>query len=278
MKRIFLFAAYDKQGVIGDALLYYLRELSLYGDIVFFTDNTLTEEEQQKLLGIVKFASGEKHGEYDFGSYKRAFIWCTTQLDIASYDYCYLLNDSVYGPFYPLASYFERMEALNKDAFSLVLNPHGRDTHLQSWFIGMNKTVFTSSWFKDFILGVRVLPNKNSVCIEYETGFSHLLTEKGITLSALYKIRGKRIYNCPKWLYKEKIPFIKKSSFTRHNGSLHKQIQYILRHCDTTICKAVEADIARLYGSEYLNRMLKANRVSIALRYISYIFGKISKH
>ena len=39
VKRLFLFAAYDKEGIIDDTLLHYLRCLSDYGDVAFVMDN-----------------------------------------------------------------------------------------------------------------------------------------------------------------------------------------------------------------------------------------------
>ena len=40
-KRLFLFAGYDKDGIIDDALIYYLSELSKYGDIIVYIDNDI---------------------------------------------------------------------------------------------------------------------------------------------------------------------------------------------------------------------------------------------
>ena len=34
MKRLFLFAAYEKTGVVGDSLLWYLKNLAMSGDVV----------------------------------------------------------------------------------------------------------------------------------------------------------------------------------------------------------------------------------------------------
>lgn len=275
MKKLFLFAAYDSGNVIGEALAYYLDALSRLGDIVLFMDNNLDDDELAKLPGAVKFAKGEKHGEYDFGSYKRAYAWSMEHLDLASYDFCYLLNDSVFGPFFQLDACLEKMEASGKGVFGMVLNPHGKKTHLQSWFIGMDKEVFTSGWFKNFILGVKALPDKTSVCNTYETGFSKLLAENGIAYTALFEVPGKAIYNRPAMLFRKKLPFVKKSSFTRHNGSLHLQVKYILDNCDKDLRKAILSDMTRLHGEDYVHGMLSANRTGIALRYISYIFGKI---
>ena len=51
-KRLFLFAGYDKDGIVDDTLIYYLSELSKLGDIVFVMDNDASETELNKIKQI----------------------------------------------------------------------------------------------------------------------------------------------------------------------------------------------------------------------------------
>ena len=37
--RLFLFAGYDKDGIVDDALVYYVSALSKYGDVIVCMDN-----------------------------------------------------------------------------------------------------------------------------------------------------------------------------------------------------------------------------------------------
>ena len=73
MKRLFLFAFYDPQGVVGEAALRYLEALQPLGDIVLATDCDLQPGEAEKLAPWVLSFTAARHGEYDFGSYKRAY-------------------------------------------------------------------------------------------------------------------------------------------------------------------------------------------------------------
>ena len=142
MKRLFLFAFYDPQGIVGEGALRYLEALGALGDVVLATDCDLQDGEADKLAPLVESFSASRHGEYDFGSYKRAFL----QADVSPYDVVYLVNDSVVGPLYPLEPYLTRMEALGTEAFGLVLNPDRRNPHLQSWFVGLKKTALYGNW------------------------------------------------------------------------------------------------------------------------------------
>lgn len=67
-----IFAHYDKDCIIDDYVLFYLKELKNVADrIIFVSDCELDEEQISKLKGIVDYTLAQKHGEYDFGSYKR---------------------------------------------------------------------------------------------------------------------------------------------------------------------------------------------------------------
>ena len=67
MKRIVVFASYDKNGVIHDYILQYLKYLKEVADkIIFIADNYANAQEQQKLNGLVDYAEFVHHGEYDF--------------------------------------------------------------------------------------------------------------------------------------------------------------------------------------------------------------------
>lgn len=275
MKRLFLFAAYEATGIIGESLLWYLKNLSEAGDVVLVADSDI-EDAQLELLGsYCLYAQAARHEEYDFGSYKRAYAWAAANLDLPSYDYIYLVNDSVYGPLHDLKRCLQKMEALRVHTFSLVVNPHKKHPHMQSWFVGLDRTVFLREWFVAFLYSVRKEADKNDVCIKYETGLTELITEKGIPYKGLYEVSGKKIYNSVKNLYDAGLPFVKKAAFTRHNGSLGAQLKYVIDNLDTDIRAAVLNDAKRVFGAEYIEGLLTSNLLITAGRYLSYLFSKI---
>ena len=159
--------------------------------------------------------------------------------------------------------------------FSLVLNPHRRHPHMQSWFIGMDRTVFMQEWLASFLTSVKKEANKNDICVIYETGFTELVSAKGIPYRGLYEVSGKKIYNSVKELYKSGLPFVKKAAFTRHNGSLGAQLKYVTDHLDKDVYDAILDDANRVYGAEYMENLLTTNPLTIAVRYLSYLLSKI---
>jgi lipopolysaccharide biosynthesis protein len=275
MKRLFLFAAYEEAGVVGESLLWYLKSLSKVGDVVLVADSDIEPVQLEPLGPYCLYAQAVRHEEYDFGSYKRANAWANANLDLSSYDYVYMVNDSVYGPLYELEDYILKMEAMGVPAFSLIVNPHKRHPHMQSWFIGLDRSVFLQEWFASFLASVKKEANKNDICVIYETGLTELVTEKGVPYKGLYEVSGKKIYNSVKDLYNAGLPFVKKAAFTRHDGSLGAQLKYVVDHLDADAQNAILADAKRVYGAEYVEGLLTSNTLTIAGRYLSYLFSKI---
>lgn len=275
MKRLFLFAAYEEAGVVGESLIWYVRNLSKAGDVVLVADSDIGPNELNALAPYCLYAQAERHEEYDFGSYKRAYAWAAANLDMVSYDYIYLVNDSVYGPLFDLNPYFQKMEAMSVPAFALVLNPHKRHPHMQSWFVGLDRNVFMQPWFADFLASVKKEANKNDICVIYETGLTQLIEAHGLPYKGLYEVSGKKIYNAVRTLYDAGLPFVKKSAFTRHNGSLGCQLKYVIDRLDAETKSAVLNDARRVYGSEYVDGLLTSSRLTVTFRYLGYLLKKL---
>ncbi len=275
MKRLFLFAAYDQSGQVGEALLWYVRSLAGSGDVVLVADSDIRPSDLECLLPYCLHCEAERHEEYDFGSYKRAFAWALSNLDLSSYDYLYLVNDSVYGPLHDLSAYLHRMEAMSVPAFSLVVNPHRRHPHMQSWFIGLDRCVFLQPWFAGFLASVSKEDDKNDICVKYETGLSDLMTEMCVPYKGLFEISGKKIYNSVRKLYRCGLPFVKKSAFTRHNGSLGGQLKYVISHLEQDVRTTILDDAKRVYGEDYVDWLLTSNPFKVTVRYLGYLVRKL---
>lgn len=275
-KRLFLFAGYNKNNIIDDALVYYIKRLFAFGDVVLVMDSDCPIDQMCKISEYTLYASGTRHGEYDFGSYKRGYIWATENLNLPDYDFIYLVNDSVYGPLFDMAPYFSKMESLPYDAFGLSEKRHKIHRHIQSWFVGLRPSVFCTDWFDVFMRSITKLVNKGQITILYEQGLSHMITEHGLKWGGLFSVFNRDIYNGIEKTFCAGIPFIKKDAFTRHNGALGMQILYVLNHISPTIRNIILRSAGQQYGDEYINWLLTYNPVKILLRNISYMFHKLS--
>ena len=274
-KRLFLFAGYDTSGIIDDSLVLYVRTLSKLGDVVLCMDSDCDKKQTQKLKQYVLHATAHRHGEYDFGSYKRAYLWSREHLELSKYDFVYLVNDSVYGPLFPLKPYLEKMESSNTDAFGLVKNTKAEHPHIQSWFIGMRDTVFMSDWFDTFLSDVKKLESKGAITHTYEHGFTKNVVLHGGNWMCLYSAHNRDIYNKIKHYYSQKMPFMKKVAFTRHNGQLGPQISYVLKHTGAPMRNAILNNAKRVYGNEYVTHTLNQSRAMAFLHGTKYAIEKL---
>lgn len=219
MKRLAIFAHYDKKNVIDDYVLFYVEKLKKYCDIVLFLSlSDLPQEEQNKLDNVILV----KHNEYDFGSYKRGFNYALEKGLLNDVDELLFVNDSVYC-IDELSSIFEK--DYNTDFWGIVENKYGfkkygkfciskRQPHLQSWFVAFKRNVFEAKEFRDFINSVKEEKSKNDVILNYELKLTKYLSDKGFKYSS-FVTKYSKSYNPSVYYWKELIkdgcPFVKRS-------------------------------------------------------------------
>ena len=105
MKRLCVFAHWDRDNIIDEYVIFYLKALNSVCDYtIFVSDCDLDISETNKLNGIADYIIAQKHGEYDFGSYKRGFNLAKEKE--LEFEELLFVNDSCYGPFFPLEPIF----------------------------------------------------------------------------------------------------------------------------------------------------------------------------
>ena len=273
--RLFLFAGYNKNNKIDEALIYMVQQLNKCGDVILIMDSDISKQELKKVDKYTIYASGKRHGEYDFGSYKRAYLYAKKNNILKNYDILYMVNDSVYGPLYPIEPALEKMESEGTDAFAMVYNNHPKKPHLGAWFIGMRPTIFLTKWYDQFMKNITHEQSKGDVIKKYEHGFTNMLQDHKTTYDAPYRAIGRRIYNNVKKFSDQKMPFIKKLAFTRHYGRLGRQILYSLDKADPVARQAILTAARNEYGEEYINWLLTKNPIKILHRTIRYFLHKL---
>lgn len=276
-KRLFLFAGYDKDGHVDASLVHYIRELARYGDVVVHMDNDCMDGSIDALTPYTLHAAATRHGEYDFGSYKRAYIWARDNLKLDDYKFVYMVNDSVYAPLHDLRPILAEMESRRLDAFGPVCNPNAEHPHIQSWFIGMRPSVFKSVWFDKFMMSIRQVSDKGAVTKLYEQGFTNLVALHNKSWGCIYNVPNRGVYNKIKKLYRMGLPFMKKVAFSRHGGRLGAQILYVLNHIDATARDAILENAQRTWGDKYIDWLLTRNPFKIMMRAIQYGIRKARK-
>ncbi len=197
-KRAVIFAGFNAKSEIDDNTVKYLTELKKVSDfIIFINDNPLIETEIAKIENIVDAIIAKKHGEYDFGSYKRGYFKLK-KLDILNkIDKLLICNDSVKYVGNSLKEVFEKN--INFDFYGITQHGFGytfdrkkrkyvwiKSPHIQSYFMEISKDIFNKSWFEDFFKKIHKKRKKVEIIINYEQGFSNLITSHGFKMNSFY--------------------------------------------------------------------------------------------
>lgn len=114
-KRIAIYVIFDKDGKLDGFRRYYLQELRKVTDyIVAVVNGSLTPESRDELETLVDdFFVRENKGLLAYGWIEGiSYIGWDTLL---KYDELLMLNDSFFGPFFPLSDMFAAAEKSNAD-------------------------------------------------------------------------------------------------------------------------------------------------------------------
>lgn len=260
MKRVCIFAHYDRDDIVDDYVIYYLKALQkICATIIFVSDCNLSKEEIKKIEAITDFVIAKKHGEYEFGSYKRGFLYAKELgLEI---DELLLANDSCYGPFFSLKPIFDEMSKKKCDFWGLTSNVYGirkkndnfqvcYKPHIQSYFLVLKAN--TLSTFEKFVQKVKKESTKEEIVINYEIGLSLTLKKAGFKSDFYFKCYSNTYnpvdYKWDKLIVKYKFPFLKTSipKYGLVPFGIQKEIENIIPNSYPFIF--IENQIKRLGG------------------------------
>lgn len=250
MKRIAIFAHFDKDDIIDDYVIYYLQGLKkVADDIIFVSDCNLPLAETKKLNGICLKIIAQKHGEYDFGSYKRGILEAKNILN--SYDELIIANDSCYGPIFPFENVFKQMEKRKCDFWGLTSSKEdNRFYYVGSYFLVFKKNVFLSDVFQNFFLNIKRLEEKDKIIAEYEVGLSRTLIKAGFKKDCFTKnFRSMPLVNSNAFdLFYSGFPLLK-IAFLRDNPLGEGKVYRWKNYCSLKFIAMVENHLQRVIGT-----------------------------
>lgn len=277
-KKIAIFAHWDPDNLIDDYVVYYLQELKKVANIVFVSDCTLPDKELAKIEPLVIQSIAHRHGEYDFGSYKRGFL--NSKDILVGYDELIFANDSCYGPFFPFADLWKEMDARSCDYWGLFkhLDPTINLWHIQSYFLVFKKSVFLSPCFSNFMKNIGPEKKKDDVILKYEVGLSNLLNQAGFHGVALCppssknETHQKRTYELT---LQHHLPVLKKAVLSK-NPCREPFVYKILLNLkkligDTYPCVLIENHLNRTAPKNYKNQWFHPELINITILHRKFI-------
>ena len=180
--RVCLFAHHDRRGGVTPAVLHYLRELRRAGYQVHLArsdDRKLASADRDALVGTGATLLLRPNRGLDFGAWQALITAGAT----AGATEILLANDSVIGPFTPLAPIRRAMQGF--DVWGMVSSREGR-RHLQSWFVCLSADAFDRAPVRR----VLALPfdemSKAEIIVHGELGLSAAFEAASLDVGARY--------------------------------------------------------------------------------------------
>jgi len=179
-KRYAIFAGYNRDGRIAPYVITYLENLSEISDgIIYITDSKLFKEEYQKLSHLpIIYQKHNRHNEYDWGSYKRGYLYLKETGLLKNTRQLIFANDSCIAPLTSFKPMFKKMSKQKADFWS---NTQGRPLypHLQSYFLVFNRKAFSSEIFDKLLTSVTHQRRRQDYINKYEILLSTRLKNSG---------------------------------------------------------------------------------------------------
>lgn len=277
MNRTVIYAHYDSEDYIHSYVVYYIAKLSeISNTIIFVSDSNLSPKEIRKVEEYCSNIIVGHHGEYDFGSYKRGFMYCVQNNMLHNINELVFCNDSCFGPIgiNGFKDLFETMERKSSDFWGISINNFGLEKqvqdyvyvqnkpHVQSYFFVCTSIVFNSTWFYEFMTSVKGELNKSEIIIQYEQGLTQLCKQYGCSIESYLPFDKDKRDIAKKWqqVILENGILIKKSQFKDIMLHLRKIRHYKSIFIITYSIKQIGfITTAKILLAEFKNRLFCGN-------------------
>lgn len=211
IKRICLFAGFDKNNIVQDYVIYYLKNLAEFAEIHYMADCEMPACELEKLAPYVKSAHAFRHCKYDFGSWQE-LIHILGWDYLEQFDEIILANDSCFAPVFPFREMFEEMESKNLDFWGNTINIYSV-RHIQSYFVVLNNKIICDNIFRQFVENIQHEEEKSTIITKYEKRLTCILENRGYKYDVYIDRKLVATYSYLKLLFKRS-PFFKIKHFT----------------------------------------------------------------
>lgn len=208
VKRLAIYATYDQDGIVDDYVVYCIGKLQEADiDILVVSNHMLPSEQKERLVGITQEIYEREDRGYDMGGFAYVVELLKSQDRLKNYDEIIFLNDSIFGPFYPLGEMLSEMDKRKDIDFWGITRRGASDfdggdavypEHIQLYFYAVRRKMLNSRDFSDYW---NEIPNKitdfRSAILNYEFTFTKYFSDRGFKW-AVYCDTDRYITNNPK--------------------------------------------------------------------------------
>lgn len=191
MKRnsLAVFVVFTDDGVIDDYVIYLAEQIRrIVKTLVITINGELQEAMKKKLNSCSDHVFVRENEGFDCGAYKETLENYLGWDKVRKYEEVILLNDSCYGPIYPLEPIFEQMDSRRLDFwgiteqipikagnYSNTLLPY----HVQTYFVVITKRMLLSRDFSKFWESVELSNGYDDTVANFELKFTGYFNARG---------------------------------------------------------------------------------------------------
>ncbi|MGP6171519.1 rhamnan synthesis F family protein [Microbacterium sp. A204] len=227
MKRIAFYLFWEKDGSVDRYVSYCLEKLREHVEhIVVVSNGPLSEAGRETLERVADDVWERENVGFDVWGYKDALERFGYDR-LAAYDELILLNYTFFGPMFPFSEMFDRADGWDVDFWGITehgeVRPHPfaakgiLPRHIQSHWIAVRKSMFTSPAFRDYWEGMPMISSYEQSVDMHEARFTHHFEDRGFSSEVLF--RGKNysslnpILDEVVQLTAERCPILKRRTF-----------------------------------------------------------------
>lgn len=194
-KRLCIYLIYDMENIVDRYITYMLEKMKTCSEYIVVVCNSKTMRQEEKIDFYADQVIYRENLGYDAGGYKDALCCYIGWEKLGEYDELILMNDSFYGPFYPMQHVFCAMESVAADFWGLTRSQAGTEgmqyeEHIQSYFLVFKEKVLSGSAFRTFWERLEYPETMEDAVRDFELGINTCLRQNGFqggAVSDLYK-------------------------------------------------------------------------------------------
>lgn len=197
MKRLCVYLIYDQKKIVDRYITFMLKELQMCSNYIFVVCNSIFGWSGENVSLYADRVIYRENIGYDAGGFRDVLCDYLGWHKLEEYDEVMLLNDSFYGPFYPIQQIFDVMKTVEADFWGLTRSKAGITVegmkykeHIQSYFFVFRKRVISSNAFRNFWEQLKYPASMDEAIRDFELGINDCLKQNGFcdaAITDLYK-------------------------------------------------------------------------------------------
>lgn len=190
MKRLGIFAFYDREGIVDDYVLFLLKKIKPFlAHLICVVNGELQDEGRRNLSEICDEILQRENKGFDISAYRYGISSALEREFV--YDEVVFFNTTFYGPINSFDCLFSKMDKKDVDFWGITRHSRtntifvegsGLDyvpEHIQSYFFAVRNKMFLSSEFINYWSDMNDISSYDEAIIKHELVFTKCFEDKG---------------------------------------------------------------------------------------------------